>query len=69
VVSPKPVAVFASCCYPVNIDFFYLAGKDGLPQVDWRIGHSQKDGFTLLPVLGFFFPMAAAMIILNDTNK
>lgn len=64
-----PVAVFAGCCYPVNIYFFYLAGKDGLPQVYQRIGYPQKDDSTLLLVLGFFFPMAAAMIVQNDVNK
>ena len=64
-----PVAVFAGCCYPVNIYFFYLAGKDGLPQVYERIGYPQKDDSTLLIVLGFFFPMAAAMIVQNDINK
>ena len=64
-----PVAVFAGCCYPVNIYFFYLAGKDGLPQVYQRIGHPQKDDSGLLIVLGFFFPMAAAMIVQNDINK
>jgi len=63
------VAVFAGCCYPVNIYFFYLAGKDGLPQVYQRIGYPQKDDSTLLLVLGFFFPMAAAMIVQNDINK
>lgn len=63
------VAVFAGCCYPVNIYFFYLAGKDGLPQVYQRIGYPQKDESTLLLVLGFFFPMAAAMIVQNDINK
>jgi hypothetical protein len=65
----KPVAVFAGCCYPVNIYFFYLAGKDGLPQVYQRIGYPQKDDSTLLLVLGFFFPMAAAMIVQYDINK
>lgn len=63
------VAVFAGCCYLVNIYFFYLAGKDGLPQVYQRIGYPQKDDSTLLIVLGFFFPMAAAMIVQNDVNN
>lgn len=65
----QPIAIFAGCCYPVNIYFFYLAGKDGLPQVYQRIGYPQKDDSTLLIVLGFFFPMAAAMIVQNDVNK
>ena len=65
----QPIAIFAGCCYPINIYFFYLAGKDGLPQVYKRIGHPQKDDSTLLIILGFFFPMAAAMIVQNDINK
>ena len=65
----QPIAIFAGCCFPVNIYFFYLAGKDGLPQVYQRIGHPQKDDSTLLIVLGFFFPIAAAMIVQNDINK
>ena len=65
----SPVAVFAGCCYPVNVYFFYLAGKDGLPQVYKRIGYPQKDDSMLLLVLGLFFPMVAAMIVQNDINK
>ena len=34
----QPIAIFAGCCYPVNIYFFYLAGKDGLPEVYHRAG-------------------------------
>ena len=64
-----PIAIFAGCCFPINVLFFYLAGKDGLPQVYKRIGHPEKDDSTLLLVLGFFFPMAAAMIVQNDINK
>jgi hypothetical protein len=64
-----PIAVFAGCCYPVNVYFFYLAGKDGLPQVYKRIGYPQKDDSMLLLVLGLFFPMVAAMIVQNDINK
>ncbi|WP_310558977.1 DUF4234 domain-containing protein [Flavobacterium sp.] len=65
----QPIAIFAGCCFPVNIYFFYLAGKDALPQVYKRIGYPQKDDSTLLIVLGFIFPMAAAMIVQNDINK
>lgn len=65
----QPIAIFAGCCYPINIYFFYLAGKDALPQVYKRIGYPQKDDSTLLIVLGFFFPMVAAMIVQNDINK
>jgi hypothetical protein len=65
----SPVAIFAGCCYPVNVYFFYLAGKDGLPQVYKRIGYPQKDDSMLLIVLGLFFPMVAAMIVQNEINK
>ena len=65
----QPIAIFAGCCYPINIYFFYLAGKEALPQVYKRIGYPQKDDSTLLIILGFFFPMIAAMIVQNDINK
>jgi len=65
----QPIAIFAGCCYPVNIYFFYLAGKEALPNVYERTGQPQKDDSTLLLVLGFFFPMAAAMIVQSDINK
>lgn len=65
----QPIAIFAGCCFPINVYFFYLAGKDALPQVYKRIGYPQKDDSTLLIILGFFFPMAAAMIVQNDINK
>jgi len=65
----QPIAIFAGCCYPVGIYFSYLAGKEGLPDVYKRVGLPVKDETTLLMVLGFFFPMAAAMIIQSDINK
>ena len=65
----QPVAIFAGCCTPVNIYFYYLAGKEALPKVYERTGELQKDQSTLLIVLGFFFPMAAAMIVQGDINR
>ena len=65
----QPIAIFAGCCYPINIYFFYLAGRDGLPDVYRRSGSAQKDDTVLLLILGFFFPMVAAMIVQNDINK
>ena len=65
----QPVAIFSGCCFPVNIYFFYMAGREGLPEVYKRIGHPNKDESTLLMVLGFFFPMAAAMIVQSDINR
>ena len=65
----QPISIFVCFCFPVNIYFFYLAGKDGLPEVYHRAGIGQKDDTLLLLVLGFFFPMIAAMIVQNDINK
>jgi len=65
----QPVAIFAGCCMPVNVYFYYLAGKEGLPKVYERTGEPQKDQSTLLLVLGFFIPMVAAMIVQGDVNK
>lgn len=65
----QPIALFAGCCYPVNFYFFYLIGKEGLPNVYQRLQIQPKNDTTLLIVLGFFFPMIAAMIVQGDINK
>lgn len=65
----SPIAVFAGCCYPVNVYFFYLAGKDALPDVYKRTNSPMKDDSILLLILGFFLPMVAAMIVQGDINK
>jgi ABC-type Na+ efflux pump permease subunit len=65
----EPVAIFAGCCMPVNIYFYYLAGKEALPAVYKRTGDLQKDQSTLLIILGLFFPVVAAMIVQGDINK
>ncbi len=65
----QPIAIFSGCCMPVNLYFYYLAGKEGLPKVYERTGEPQKDQSTLLLILGFFFPMVAAMIVQGDINK
>jgi Domain of unknown function (DUF4234) len=64
-----PVAVFCGCCMPVHIYFYYIIGKDGLPKVYQITGELQKDQSTLLMILGFFFPIAAAMIVQGDINR
>jgi hypothetical protein len=64
-----PIAVFAGCCMPVNVYFYYLAGKDGLPEVYKTVGDPPKDNSTLLLILGFLIPMVAAMIVQGDINK
>lgn len=64
-----PVAVFSGCCMPVNIYFYYIMGKEGLPNVYKRTGELNKDQSTLLILLGLFFPMAAAMIVQGDINR
>lgn len=64
-----PVAVLAGCCMPVNLYFYYVASRDALPKVYARIGEPNRDQTTLLVVLGFLFPMVAAMIVQGDINK
>jgi hypothetical protein len=68
VISPV-VAIFSGCCLPVNLYFYYLAGKEALPKVYERTGEPYKDQSVLLIVLGFIFPMVAAMIVQGDVNK
>ena len=65
----QPVAIFAGCCFPVNLYFYYLAGKEGLPKIYEKTGEAEKDQAVLLLILGFFFPMIAAMIVQGDINK
>lgn len=65
----QPVAIFSGCCLPVNLYFYYIAGKEGLPKVYERTGEFGKDQSTLLLILGFFFPIVAAMIVQGDINK
>lgn len=64
-----PVAVFCGCCMPIHIYFYYVIGKDGLPKVYQITGELEKDQSTLLMILGFFFPIAAAMIVQGDINR
>lgn len=65
----SPLAIFAGCCYPINAYFFYLAGKDGLPAAQRRMGIAVKDDSVLYLMLGLFFPMIAAMIVQSEINK
>jgi hypothetical protein len=65
----QPIAIFAGCCFPVNLYFFYLMGKEGLPKVYDKTNEAGKDQSTLLIILGFFLPMVAAMIVQGEINK
>ncbi|MGQ7946058.1 DUF4234 domain-containing protein [Flavobacterium sp. WC2509] len=65
----SPIAIFAGCCYPINGYFFYLAGKDGLPATQRRLGLPVKDDSLLYLILGLVFPMIAAMIMQSEINK
>jgi len=65
----QPIALFAGCCMPVNLYFYYLAGKDALPKLSEKINEPKKDQTTLLLVLGFLVPMVAAMIVQGEINK
>ena len=64
-----PIAVFSGCCLPVNIYFYYILGKEGMPSVYKITGEIEKDQSTLLIVLGLCFPFAAAMIVEGDINS
>ncbi|HPW77686.1 MAG: hypothetical protein BWX62_01180 [Bacteroidetes bacterium ADurb.Bin037] len=63
------VAVFAGCIWPVNMYFFFIVGRDGIPAIDERIGVHPRDQSILLMLLGFFFPIIAAMIVQSEINK
>lgn len=65
----QPIAIFAGCCTPVHLYFYYLVGRDALPKVYEKAGQPQKDQTVMLMLLGFFFPMVAAMIIQGEINK
>ena len=64
-----PVAVFSGCCLPINLYFYYIIGREGLPNVYQRTGELNKDQSGLLIILGLFFPFAAAMIVQGDINR
>ena len=65
----QPIAIFAGCCLPVNLYFYHLAGKEGLPKIYEKTGETGKDQTTLLLIFGFLFPIIAAMIVQGDINK
>ncbi len=65
----QPIAIFAGCCMPVNLYFYYLAGKEALPALYEKVGANKKDETILLMILGLVFPMVAAMIVQGDINK
>lgn len=65
----QPIAIFSGCCLPVNLYFYYLAGKEGLPKIYEKTSETGKDQSTLLLILGFLFPMVAAMIVQGEINK
>jgi hypothetical protein len=65
----QPIAIFSGCCLPVNLYFYYLVGKEGLPKIYEKTGEAGKDQSSLLLILGFFFPMVAAMIVQGVINK
>ncbi len=65
----QPVAILAGCIGPVNIYFYYLAGKEALPALYKRVNLNDKDQGTLLLILGIFLPYVAAMMVQGDINK
>jgi len=67
VISPL-VAILTACC-GLNLFYYWLMGRDGLPKVYELTNQPQKDEAVLLLLLGFFFPMVAAMIVQTELNK
>jgi hypothetical protein len=67
VISPT-IAIVTGCC-GLNLFFYWLVGRDGLPRVYELTGQPNKDDSTLLLVLGLFFPMISAMIVQSEVNK
>ncbi len=67
VISPA-IALLTGCC-GLNLFFFWLAGREGLPKVYEVTNQPQKDDSVMLLILGFFFPMVAAMIVQTEINK
>jgi hypothetical protein len=67
VISPT-IAIVTGCC-GLNLFFYWLVGRDGLPKVYELTGQPNKDDSTLLLVLGLFFPMISAMIVQSEVNK
>ena len=65
----QPIAIFAGCCFPVHMYFYYLVGKDALPALYTKAAQPQKDQTTLLMIFGLFLPMVSAMIIQGEINK
>lgn len=65
----QPVAVFAGLCMPVNLYFYYLAGRECMPKLYEMNGMPRNDDSILLLILGFCVPMVAAMIVQGEINK
>ena len=65
----QAIAIFSGCCLPINIYFYYLIGKDCMPNLYKKIGEDPKDQSVLLLILGFIFPMVAAFIVQGEVNK
>src|SRR4051812_8656609 len=55
------VAIFAGCCLPLNVYFYYLAGES-LADLGKLIGKEEelRGKSTLLMILGFVLPPVAA---------
>ncbi len=64
----QPIAIFAGCCFPVNLYFYYLAGQS-MHFISEKVGEKPEDKSTMLIILGLFFPMVAAMIVQGEINK
>jgi hypothetical protein len=65
----QPIAIFSGCCSPVHLYFYYVVAQDALPKLYEATSQPQRDQTVLLMILGFFFPMVAAMIVQGEVNK
>ena len=43
VVISSPVAILAGCCFPINLYYYWIAGKEALPKIYELTDQPQKD--------------------------
>ena len=67
VVSPA-LAIISWCC-GLSIFYFWVVGKFGLPKIYEYTNQPKKDDSILYLIIGFFFPMIAAMMVQTELNK
>ena len=64
------IAALAGLCWPINLYFYLIMGRAVMPTLYNRLGTASNGDQTILyAILGFFFPMVAAMLVQNEINK